>query len=455
MRIRDDFTVFPREMASGKVIWYYQTYDEEGRRTVARSTGESTRTAAVKKCNSLMRERKLLPKARARLPTFAEYAEGWWEPETCKYLQKRLSRKALSARYTQKARYVTDVFLIPYFGKMRLDRITDEDIDTWLVNFGDRERRHFPGKKASRGGHESVVAPPKLSANYANQVFGTLRLMLKEAVKRHIIPFSPADNVDKLAVEPKQVEILTLEEFREMVNPKPKVLPALPLAAQAEFDVKGLSMELAKTANFLAACTGMRIGEVLGLRGECVFADFIRVQGQYGIDGYGPTKTRTCRNIPLTPVIMDGLRRLVEMNGNGFLFSTDGGAKPITRYWFNKFLEQALAEIGIDAEEKKRRNLSAHSWRYFLNTNLRAVGVADAKVQSITGHKTLEMTERYTQFYAKQFDEVRDAQETLLLPSERTDEERPARARRRSRASRTEAGGTRRKAALRRKRRSV
>jgi hypothetical protein len=63
MRIRDDFTVFPREMASGKVIWYYQTYDEDGHRTVAHSTGETTRTVAVKKCNTLMREGKLLPKA--------------------------------------------------------------------------------------------------------------------------------------------------------------------------------------------------------------------------------------------------------------------------------------------------------------------------------------------------------------------------------------------------------
>ena len=103
--------------------------------------------------------------------------------------------------------------------------------------------------------------------------------MLKQAVKRHIIPFNPADNVEKLTTEPKHVGILTIAEFREMAKPKPKALPALPLGEQAEFDVKGLSMELAKMANFLAACTGMRIGEVLGLRGECVFADFIRVEG--------------------------------------------------------------------------------------------------------------------------------------------------------------------------------
>ena len=61
---------------------------------------------------------------------------------------------------------------------------------------------------------------------------------------------------------------------------------------------------------------------------------------------------------------MDGLRRRVEINGNGFLFSTNGRAKPITSYWFNKFLAQALAEIGIDEEEQKRWNRSAHLWQY-------------------------------------------------------------------------------------------
>ena len=451
MRIRDDFTVFPREMASGKVIWYYQTYDEDGRRTVAHSTGETTRTAAVKKCNTLMREGKLLPKAQVRVPTFAEYAQGWWEPENCQYLKKRLARKNLSTAYEEHSRRMMEMFLVPYFGKVRLDRITDEDIDTWLVNFVVREKRRAV-KKIAPDNTDSALAPKKLKPSYANIVFGVLRLMLKQAVKRHIIPFNPADNVDKLTTEPKQVEILTIAEFREMVNPKPKApqrgatLPAPSLEAQAEFDVKGFSLELAKMANFLAACTGMRIGEVLGLRGEFVFADFIRVQGQYGPSGYGPTKTRTSRNIPLTPAIMDGLRRLAEINGNGYLFSTDGGAKPITRYYFTKYLATALEEIGIDADEKKRRNLTPHAWRYFLNTNLRARGVADAKVQSITGHKSQSMTERYTQFYTEEFTEVRNIQDTLLLPEgqEATADSGTNKTKRRPKPSRRGVGGSRR-----------
>jgi integrase len=416
MRIRDDFTVFPREMASGKVIWYYQTYDEDGRRTVAHSTGETTRTAAVKKCNTLMREGKLLAAAQARIPTFAEYAQGWWDPQTCHYLKKRLARKNLTTTYMGRAKRMMEIFLIPYFGKMRLDRISEEDIDTWLVNFVEREQRQLGKKMAAGERGAEAVAVKKLKTSYANEVFGILRLMLKQAVKRHIIPFNPAENIEKLVTEPKQVKILTIAEFKEMTKPKPKALPAEPLEGQEEFDRKGLSLELAKMANCLAACTGMRIGEVLGLRGDCVFADFIRVQGQYGRCGYGPTKTRTTRNIPLAPAIMDGLRRLAAINGDGYLFSTDGGETPISRYYFNKYLTMALEEIGIDGEEKKRRNLTPHAWRYFLNTNLRVQGVPDAKVQSVTGHNTQQMTDRYTIFYSEEFSEVRTVQESLLLP---------------------------------------
>ena len=39
MRYREVFTVFPRRMKSGRKIYYYQTYNEEGRRTSAKSTG--------------------------------------------------------------------------------------------------------------------------------------------------------------------------------------------------------------------------------------------------------------------------------------------------------------------------------------------------------------------------------------------------------------------------------
>jgi hypothetical protein len=41
-----------------------------------------------------------------------------------------------------------EMFPVPWFGKMRLDRITDEDIDCRPVNFAKRERRRLCKKIA-------------------------------------------------------------------------------------------------------------------------------------------------------------------------------------------------------------------------------------------------------------------------------------------------------------------
>jgi integrase len=93
--------------------------------------------------------------------------------------------------------------------------------------------------------------------------------------------------------------------------------------------------------------------------------------------------TKKVRQIPSTPTILDPLHKLKELNGDGFLFSDDGGATPVSRYMFRKALAAGLSKIGIDADEKKQRNLTPHAWRHFFNTTLRVNDVSDAKTQSI------------------------------------------------------------------------
>ena len=60
------------------------------------------------------------------------------------------------------------------------------------------------------------------------------------------------------------------------------------------------------------------------------------------------------------------------------------------------------------------RNLSFHAWRHFLNTLLLTSNVGLSKVQKVTGHKTLKMTEHYTHFDTTQFKEVVAVQDNLL-----------------------------------------
>jgi hypothetical protein len=110
----------------------------------------------------------------------------------------------------------------------------------------------------------------------------------------------------------------------------------------------------------------------------------------------------------------------MECNGRGFLFSLDEGATPVSRMLIYKKFHKALVKIGISKAEIQRRGLSIHSWRHFFNTTLQMANVALSKVQSVMGHKSDRMTEWYTHYDAKEFSEVRNVQETLLLPDRKT-----------------------------------
>jgi integrase len=167
--------------------------------------------------------------------------------------------------------------------------------------------------------------------------------------------------------------------------------------------------------NKLAACTGLRIGELRVLRGNVAFDDYICVSGQYGNFGYVPhTKTKYTRYIPITPLMRGELEGLIRVNRDGYVFSEDGGETPITCHRIYYQFSKALNRIGIEHDEKRKQNLSFHSWRHFLNTLLRMSGIADCKAQRITGHRTMRMTEHYTHFDTRQFTEIRDAQAGLL-----------------------------------------
>jgi hypothetical protein len=78
MKIHNDFTLYWRVVPSGKKVVYYHAYDENGKRLYGKSTGEQTMTAARVICNRLLKEGKLIPD-KTYMPTFAEYAHGWWE----------------------------------------------------------------------------------------------------------------------------------------------------------------------------------------------------------------------------------------------------------------------------------------------------------------------------------------------------------------------------------------
>ena len=389
--MHNDFTLFSRVVPSGKTVVYYYAYDGEGKRLGPWSTGQANKTAARNYCNKLNREGKLLPEPKG-MPTFAEFAATFWDWEKSEYLKERRKRRKLTQAYADKNKNVVDHTLIPYFGKMKLDDISGEAIDKWL----------------------DYMIAEKFANSTTNSYFSTLQTMLKWAAKRGIIQRDPFLDVDKLLNERKDKHIITHDEFKALFAGGWK---------------KAWNNDLLLcTAHKLAALTGIRCCEVLGLRGEYVFDDHIYICAQHDNKyGYRDTKTKTKHHIPLTREVIADLKKLKEVNGEGYLFSLTGGDKPVSRKHIWSGLRKALNNIGIADEEIKERGLNVHAWRHFCNTELQKAGLTIQKVQAVTGHKSEGMTERYTHFDPMDFGEVPEIQAALLAGKpEEKNADRPA-----------------------------
>ena len=377
MRFKASFSLYRRKVGGGKSVFYYQCYDANGRRLCGHSTGQTTKTAAREFCIALFKENKLIRGKYQRIPTFKEFAADFWDIEKSGYLQSIKSRKKISRAYPDMGKRQTVNHLIPEFGDLRLDAITDKMIDTWLLS--------FPKK-----GYSTATA---------NNFFKFLSTMLSWAVHEKLIEVNPCKKVKFLMEVEKKRELLGVNEIKELFGD-----------GWERYWGKNIYCLI----NKLAACSGMRIGELLGLKGVFVTDKSIIVSGQYTKYGYQDTKNHKTRYVPVSKKIVEELEVVKKQNGDGYLFSLDGGNTPVSRRSISDALINALEMIGIDRAEQKKRGLSFHSWRHFANTSLILADVPLAKVQEMIGHLSKEMTEHYTQIKGADLDEITTVQEKLL-----------------------------------------
>jgi integrase len=381
--MHNDYTLFWRTYPNGKKVVFYYAYDDKDTRRGPWTTKCRSITAARNRCNQLIRLDRLIPK-RGKALTFGEYAEGFWERGS-DYLNNQEGRADITPSYIDNCKKMTANQILPFFADRPLEKITHRDVNKWLLGFKNREVT-VDGKKQLKS----------YKNTYANTVFGTLYTMMAWAVEQELIKVNPCAKVKKLKNDRKKIEIITVEEVRKL----------FPKRWQNVWN----GQEIAYIANRLASLTGMRAGEILALRGEYVFNDYIFVCGTFGEYGYGPTKNKETRFIPLIPEMIGLLKKLMERNGKGYIFSFEGGAKPVSRKHIYDGFHRALKRIGIEQAEITRRGLSIHSWRHFLNTELQRQGLSLQQIQAVTGHKSDRMTEWYSHFDVRQLPNVMDAQ---------------------------------------------
>lgn len=162
----------------------------------------------------------------------------------------------------------------------------------------------------------------------------------------------------------------------------------------------------------LAASTGLRRGEIRGLRVEDLDGDYVSISRSYGKFGPGPTKTKWLRRIPITGRVADHLRQIAP--SNGYLFSVNGGASPVHSNRIASFFIKALSRSGVPEEQRRDRRISFHSWRHFFYSLCRRKGIPDTLLRRWTGHSSEQMTEHYTHFLEADFAPLKEAQAGLF-----------------------------------------
>jgi integrase len=386
--MHNDFTLFLRKYPNGREVYFYYTYDEKGQRRGPWTTKSLTKTAARNFCHGLIRKGGLIPD-RIKTVTFGAFARGFWERGS-EYVARQESRKDISESYISNCRRLANNQIAPFFGDTPLDKITEKDVNDWLLGFKNRKAFDKDGKEVTKNYRN----------NTANFALWTFTAMMSEAVRRGLAASNPCENVLRLKNDRRNLEILTAGEVLKMFP--------------ADYSAVWGDKEIVYAANRLASLTGMRIGELLGLRGEYVLDDYILVCGQCGKFGYKKsTKTKLNRKIPLMPEMIGLLRKLAEKNGSGFVFSKDGGVTAVVRDYIVRGFSAALEKTGIGRAEAKRRGLTFHGWRHFLNTELLQYGLTLEQVQGVTGHISKKSSAVYTHIDPRQITDVIKAQEVI------------------------------------------
>jgi integrase len=184
--------------------------------------------------------------------------------------------------------------------------------------------------------------------------------------------------------------------------------------------------ERCKVANMTAMVTGLRAGELQGLRVGDIGKDCLMVRHSWNYyDKLKPTKNNEERMVELPfPLVLESLRYIASLNPHGasedsYVFWASLSAnKPMEQKLFLAGLREVLKASGVS--EAVTNGFTFHGWRHFYTTYMRKK-VEDKLLQSQTGHKTLPMLEHYSAHRLPgDRDKIRDAQVEVfssLLPS--------------------------------------
>jgi integrase len=277
------------------------------------------------------------------VPTLAEFAPV--------YLASVRLDNAFSTVRTKEDKF--EMHLVPHLGHLRLDEIDYAAIDTFRVALAAtcdprvrREIRTLKGKTV-------------------NGILDLLGHVLEFARRRGAIAVVP--DIPRVKVVPPKFDFLTFEELDRLIAAADGVWRAMII---------------------VAARTGLRRGELLGLRHEDVDtrSHQLNVWENYVRFRFGMPKSGKARQVPLSMHAEAAL--LSERHSRGKRVFCDALGKPFTQGVMEYRIAQACRRAGL-------RRIGWHVLRHTFASHLVMRGVHIRAVQELMGHSSMVITQRY------------------------------------------------------------
>jgi integrase len=410
------YATFSRAASNGRSIVYVRFIDTETGEIIAtRSTGKETEKAAKPKIAALLAELdlKAMAKAKDRVRTadlddeerlaalsVYDFVNWFWSDDSYYIVERKDAGRPLSREYVETSRsYIRTT--IKSFDQFQITSL--KDIHLSIIEAFVRKLR--------RAGKSRDVIKRNIDA---------IRTPLNWSQSRGLVE-SPFDFKSIVLPEKSNHErgILTDEEIQKIV-----VLPhargwsestdAVQVSIRPRTRLKGknthegppmLDMRQ-KAAILFALFAGLRRGEIRGLRWGDIDMETKQINVQHNFvrfDGDKAPKSDSTGILPIAPELEPVLRDLLTLRSKlgyskpeDFVLPGTSRKAAVSDITLRRGWERALEAIGIDEEQRKRRNLVMHGARHSYTTRLIDSGeLTPAEVAKLTRHKDLTMLSRY------------------------------------------------------------
>jgi integrase len=368
------------------VTWYVKFRDATGKQVKER-LGRATDGWNKRKAEAALRARLVaVDRDRWTKPereTFAKIAEDWIVSYPVTEGLKRSTRLAYEG--------IIHGHLIPAFGTLDIGELTVERIERYLAS-------------KARDGY---------SAASRNRQLNVLSLILKSAVRRHLIPVNPVASI-KRPREPKRAwrilspaEVVAIERsFDELIR-------------EAEEARERDDLVVVRRLFLLHAATGLRQGEAAGLRWKRVYlADpagaYLRVEETWS-NGWADTPKSEAgkRTLDLGRKLAEELfehRAWSAFDGDeDLVLPNPRTGRPLDQGRLSELMKTARLRAGIEDYVRP-----THDLRHTSLTNAARAGASDVALMARAGHSSFATTQLYISLAGARFQDEAERLENRL-----------------------------------------